>query len=63
MEFNCVKATERLPGDSLRFTTKSPGESGTHFDDLGRLKADLALEPPIGFEPGTPQLGIQYLNH
>ena len=27
------------------------------------LKADPTLEPPIGFEPGTPQLGIQYLNH
>ena len=38
MGFNCVNATEPLRGDSLRFTTKSPGEPGTHFDDLRRIK-------------------------
>ena len=27
------------------------------------LKAELILEPPSGFEPGTPELGIQHLNH
>ena len=26
-------------------------------------KAELALEPPSGFEHGTPGLGIQCLNH
>ena len=26
-------------------------------------KAELTLEPPIGFEPGTPGLGTQRLNH
>ena len=25
-------------------------------------KAESTLEPPIGFEHGTPGLGIQYLN-
>ena len=35
---NCLKATEPLQGDSLLFTTKSPGVSGTHLIDLGRMK-------------------------
>ena len=26
-------------------------------------KAESTLEPPSGFEPGTPGLGIQRLNH
>ena len=26
-------------------------------------KADLTLEPPSGFEHGSPGLGIQHLNH
>ena len=26
-------------------------------------KAELTLEPPSGFEHGTPGLGIQHLNH
>ena len=26
-------------------------------------KAESTLEPPRGFEPGTPGLGIQRLNH
>ena len=26
-------------------------------------KAELTLEPPSGFEHGTPGLGIQYPNH
>ena len=26
-------------------------------------KAESILEPPIGFEHGTPELGIQCLNH
>ena len=29
-EFNCTKATEPLRGNSLLFTTKSPGNPGTH---------------------------------
>ena len=27
------------------------------------MKAESTLEPPIGFEYGTPGLGIQCLNH
>ena len=63
MVFNCLKATEPLWGDSLLFTTKSPGVPGTHLIDLGMMKGELNLEPPDGFEPGTPGLGIQRPNH
>ena len=40
-----------------------PGAPGTQLIDLGRIKAELALEPPSGFERGTPGLEIQRLNH
>ena len=30
--------TELLRGDSLIFTSKSPGVPGTHLIDLGRMK-------------------------
>ena len=64
MGFNCPKATEPLPGDSLIFTTKSPGDPGTHLIDLGRMKkAELTLKPPSCFDPGTLALGIQSHNH
>ena len=44
---------------SLLFTTKSPESSGSHFIDLRRMKgAGLTLEPPSGFEHGTPGLGV-----
>ena len=36
--FNCLKVTVPVEGDSLIFTTKSPGVEST-------------LEPPSGFEP------------
>ena len=35
--FNCLKAAEPLGGDSLLFTTKFPGFSGTHLIDLRRI--------------------------
>ena len=35
--FNCLKATESLRGDSLLFTTKSPGVPGVHLIDLGMM--------------------------
>ena len=38
MRFNCLKATERLPGDSQLFTTRSSGDPGTHLIDLGKIK-------------------------
>ena len=47
MGFDCLKATEPLREDSLLFTTKSPGASGTHLIDLGNMN--------------TPGLGIQLL--
>ena len=64
MGFNSLKATEPLRQDSLLFTTQSPGVPGTHLIDIGRMKeCDFTLEPPSGFEPGTPGLGNQHPNH
>ena len=54
---------EPLRGGSLLFTTKFPEIPGTHFIDLGRMKAESTLEPARAFEHGTPGLGIQRLNH
>ena len=54
---------EPLREGSLLFTAKFPEIPGTHFIDLGRRKAESTLEPPSGFEHGTPGLGIQRLNH
>ena len=54
---------ESHQGGSLLFTTKFPEISGTHFIDLGRMKAESTLELPSGFGCGTPGLGIQRLNH
>ena len=45
---------EPLQEGSLLFTTKFPDIPG---------KAESTLEPPSGFEHGTPALGIQRLNH
>ena len=49
-----------LQGGSLLLTTKFPDIHVTHFIDLRRMKG---LEPPSGFEHGTPGLVIQRLNH
>ena len=38
--------SEPLRGGSLLFTTKLPEIAGTHFIDLGTMKAELTLEPP-----------------
>ena len=38
MGFNCLKATEPLQRDSLRFTTKALEVPCTHFIELGRMK-------------------------
>ena len=54
---------EPLRGGSLLFTAKFPEIPGTDFIDLERRKAESTLEPPTGFEHGTPGLGIQRLNH
>ena len=42
--FNCLKATESLRGDSLLFTTKSPGVPGVHLIDLGMMNGWVDLE-------------------
>ena len=47
-----------LRGGSLLFTIQFPESPGTHFIDLGRMKGRVTLEPPSGFEHGTPGLGI-----
>ena len=38
-----LKATEPLQGDTLLFTTKSPGVPGDHLIDLGRMKGRIDL--------------------
>ena len=53
MVFNCLNSTEPLQGDSLSFSTQSPGVSGTK----------LNLEPPTGFQPRTPGLGSHCPNN
>ena len=59
MVFNCFKARGPLQGGSLLFTTKFPEIPATHFINLiEEWKAELTLEPPSGFEHGTPRLGI-----
>ena len=57
MGFNCPKATEPLRGGSSQkflvlILSTSEG-----------WKTELTLEPPSGFEPRTPRLRIQRLNH
>ena len=37
--FNCLKATGPLRGDSLLFTTISPGVPGTHLIDFRKMKS------------------------
>ena len=54
---------EPLPEDSLRFTTNFPELPGTHFIDLGRMKAESAVESPSGFDQWTHGLRIQCLDH
>ena len=49
MGFNCLKATESLQGDSLFFTTKSPGISGSHLIDLGRMEEWVYLRATLWF--------------
>ena len=64
--YGCSSTTlrlESLQGGSLLFTTKFPQIFGTHFINLGMMKAELTLEPPRGFEHRTHRSGMQYLNH
>ena len=61
MGFNFLKALEPLRGDSLLFTTKSQEVPGTRLIDIGRI-LESTMEPPSGFEPGTPGFKIKYVN-
>ena len=63
MWFNCLKVTEPLRGDSLLFTTQSPGFPSTHLIDLRRMKDEFTLEPPSNLGRGTTGLGIQHPNY
>ena len=56
MGFNCLKATEPLRGGSLLFTTKLPDIPGTHFIDLGRMKAWVDLGANQVFNTGPLNL-------
>ena len=59
---NC-KAREPLCGDSLR-DSLIPQEYVVLISSTAQgWKAELTLEPFRGFEPKTPGLGIQCLNH
>ena len=64
MEFNYLKATESLPGDSLFFAIPSPGVSGTHLINFRRIKGwnNLDLEATQQIWIQDPRLGIQRLN-
>ena len=55
-----TKATE-----PLLFTFKFPGVPGTQliYPTSEGWKTELTLEPLSGFEPRTPGLEIQHLNH
>ena len=50
MGFNSLKAVEPRQGDSLLFSTNSPGTSGTHLIDLGRKKSLLNLDATSCFK-------------
>ena len=54
---------EPLRGGSLLFTTKSQKFLILTLSTSEGWKAESTLEPPIGFEHGIPELGIQRLNH
>ena len=50
---------EPLQGGSLLFTTKFPEILVLILSTSEGWKAELTLEPPTGFEHGSPGLGIQ----
>ena len=52
MGFNCLKTIKPLRGDNLLFTTKSPGDCGTHLVDLRRMKG-CPWNDPVVLNPGS----------
>ena len=61
--FDCLKAAEALRGDSLLVTTKFQKYLALIWYTSQGWKAESILEPPSGFEHGSPGLGILGLNH
>ena len=59
---NCLEAAKPLNGDSILFSTQSPGVPGNHLIDQKRWNVESRLEPPNSLEPGTSGLGIQHPN-
>ena len=59
---HCLKATEPLWRDSFLFTKSPQDFFALILLTLEEWKADSILEPPSGFELGTPGIEIQYLN-
>ena len=47
--FNCLKAKEPLRANILLFTNWYPGDPGTHFIDLGRMKGWVDLGATLPF--------------
>ena len=52
MRLNCLKATEPLSGDTLLFTSKSPGVNGTCLIYLRRMKDQCILS--YSYKPFRP---------
>ena len=63
MGFNCLKAEEALRGNSLLFTTSPQKFLVLIWSTLEGWTAELTLEPPSGFEHGTPGLLFESLSN
>ena len=64
MAFNCLKARLPLHKEIVHFLPLSPQEFLILIWSTSEgWKAELALEPPSGFEPGTSGLDIKRPNH
>ena len=61
MGFNCLKGRATLRRQST--SSKFPEIPGTLLLTMIGWKAKSTLEPPSGFESGTPGFGIQLLYH
>ena len=59
---NRLKVMELLQGHSFFLTTKFPEYLVLISSTLEGWTAELTLKLLSGFEPKTPQLGIQHLN-
>ena len=53
---DCTASTRRTFTFSHLSATGVPG---THFNDLGKMKAESTVELPLSVEPKTPRLVIQ----